>query len=188
VFCEHGLMSSVIRALALDDVEALTALYRENREFLAPWQPLRPESYFTYAGQREAVDGLLAQQASGSAVPFVIVNGTGSVVGTFTVASIIRGAFQSCSVGYWLAESAQGQGLATAALRKAADLAFGELRLHRIQAETLTHNQRSQRVLQRVGFREYGEAASYMHIAGQWQDNLLYQLLTPTPERVVTYR
>lgn len=43
-------MSSVIRALTLDDVEALTALYRENREFLAPWQPLRTESYFTDAG------------------------------------------------------------------------------------------------------------------------------------------
>jgi ribosomal-protein-alanine N-acetyltransferase len=181
-------MSSVIRALALDDVEALTALFRENREFLAPWQPLRPGSYFTYAGQREAVEGLLAQQATGSAVPFVIANGSGSVVGTFTIASIIRGAFQSCSVGYWLAETAQGQGLATAALREAADLAFGDLRLHRMQAETLTHNQRSQRVLQRVGFRQYGEAASYMHIAGQWQDNVLYQLLTPTPERVVTYR
>ncbi len=146
-FWEHGLMSSVIRALTLGDVQALTALYRENREFLAPWQPLRPESYFTDAGQRVAVEGLLAQQASGIAVPLVIVNGIGSVVGTFTVASIIRGAFQSCSVGYWLAEGAQGQGLATAALREAADLAFGDLRLHRIQAETLTHNERSQRVL-----------------------------------------
>ena len=181
-------MSSVIRALTLDDVGALTALYRENRAFLAPWQPLRPESYFTDAGQRVAIEGLLAQQASGSAVPFVIVNGSGALVGTFTVASIIRGAFQSCSVGYWLAERAQGQGLATAALREAADLAFGDLRLHRIQAETLTHNQRSQRVLQRVGFRKYGEAASYMPIAGEWQDNVLYQLLTPTPGRVVTYR
>jgi [ribosomal protein S5]-alanine N-acetyltransferase len=63
-------------------------------------------------------------------------------------------------------------------------LAFGDLRLHRVQAETLPHNRRSQRVLERVGFVQYGAAASYLHIAGEWQDNLLYQLLTPTPERV----
>jgi ribosomal-protein-alanine N-acetyltransferase len=72
-------------------------------------------------------------------------------------------------------------------LREAVDLAFGELRLHRVQAETLTHNQRSQRTLERVGFEQYGTARQYLHIAGQWQDNVLYQLLTPGPERVVTY-
>jgi len=187
-FWQHLLMPPVTRPLDVTDAVALTALYAENRQFLAPWQPLRPDSYFTEAGQREAVEAALAQKASGSAVPLAVLDRDGSVAGTLTVASIIRGAFQSCSVGYWLAERAQGQGLATAALREAADLAFGHLRLHRIQAETLSHNVRSQRVLQRVGFEQYGAARSYMHIAGEWQDNVLYQLLTPTPERVVTYR
>lgn len=178
----------MVRPLSLDDVEVLTALLVENRQFLAPWQPLRPDSYFTEAGQREAVEAALAQQANGSAVPLAIRDISGAVVGTFTIAAINRGAFQSCSVGYWLAERSQGQGLATAALREAADLAFGDLRLHRIQAETLRHNERSQRVLRRVGFEQYGVAPSYLHIAGKWQDNNLYQLLTPTPDRVVTYR
>ena len=180
-------MPAVTRPLNLDDVEALATLYAENRQFLVPWQPLRPDSYFTEAGQREAVEALLAQEVAGSAVPLVITD-VADIVGTFTIASIIRGAFQSCSVGYWRAERSQGQGLSTAALREAAGLAFGALRLHRIQAETLTHNWRSQRVLQRVGFEQYGEARSYMHIAGEWQDNVLYQLLTTTPERVVAYR
>lgn len=178
---------SVTRPLTLDDVHALTALYVANRQFLAPWQPLRPDSYFTEQGQREAVLALLEQEAGGSALPLVITDAHGSLVGTLTLASIIRGAFQSCSVGYWLAEDAQGRGLATAALREAVDLAFGELLLHRVQAETLTHNRRSQQVLERVGFERYGEAPSYMHIAGEWRDNVLYQLLTPTPDRVVTY-
>ncbi|MDQ1486663.1 MAG: hypothetical protein QOJ62_2356, partial [Actinomycetota bacterium] len=44
----------------------------------------------------------------------------------------------------------------------------------------------SQRVLDRLGFVQYGRAEAYMHIAGEWQDNLLYQLLTPTPDRVPT--
>lgn len=177
----------VTRPLSLDDVHALIALYDANRDFLAPWQPRRPEFYFTEAGQREAAQALLAQQASGSAVPLVITDAQGAVVGTLTLASIIRGAFQSCSVGYWLAEDAQGRGLATAALREAVEIAFGDLLLHRVQGETLTHNRRSQHVLERVGFERFGEARSYMHIAGAWQDNVLYQLLTPTPDRVVTY-
>lgn len=180
------MVPAATRPLELSDVEALTALHVENRQFLAPWQPLRPDTYFTEAGQLGAVGALLAQQANGSAVPLVIIDG-GAVVGTLTLASIIRGAFQSCSVGYWLAERAQGRGLATAALLEAVDLAFGDLRLHRVQAETLPHNERSQRVLNRVGFEEYGVARSYLHIAGRWQDNVLHQLLTPTPDAVVTY-
>lgn len=178
---------AVTRALEREDVEALTALHVANRRFLAPWQPLRPDPFFTQSGQREAVEAVLAQQAAGAAVPLVILDGGGAVAGALTLSSIIRGAFQSCSVGYWLAERAQGQGLATAAVREAAALAFRGLRLHRVQAETLTHNVRSQRVLERVGFERYGQARSYLHIAGQWQDNVLYQLLTPTPENVVTY-
>lgn len=184
----HAHAVPVTRPLSLDDVHALTALFIANRQFLSPWQPLRPDSYFTEQGQRDAVLALLEQQTSGSAVPLVITDEHGAVVGTLTLASIIRGAFQSCSVGYWLAEEAQGRGLATAALQEAVDLAFGGLLLHRVQAETLTHNRRSQQVLERVGFKRYGEAPSYLHIAGEWQDNVLYQLLTPTPERVVTYR
>jgi len=108
----------------------------------------------------------------------------GRVVGMITLQSIIRGAFQSCSVGYWLAEDAQGRGLATAALREVTQVAFRELRLHRVQAETLTHNVRAQRVLERLGFTRYGVAEAYLKIAGAWQDNVLYQLLTPTPELV----
>jgi [ribosomal protein S5]-alanine N-acetyltransferase len=172
------------RPLDLDDAPALAALLAADRDVLAPWQPLRPDRYFTEAGQREAVAEALQQQASGLAVPLVVQDDHGAVVGTMTLQSIIRGAFQSCSVGYWLAESAQGRGLATAALREAVSRAFSDLRLHRVQAETLTHNRRSQRVLERVGFVQYGRADAYLHIAGRWQANLLLQLITPTPERV----
>jgi ribosomal-protein-alanine N-acetyltransferase len=114
------------------------------------------------------------RRASGTAESLAIVDATNEVVGTISLQSIIRGAFQSCTVGYWLAESAQGQGLATQALREAVDLAFGDLRLHRVQAETMARNVRSQRVLDRAGFVRYGHAETYMHIAGEWQDNLLY--------------
>jgi ribosomal-protein-alanine N-acetyltransferase len=104
-------------------------------------------------------------------------------VGTMTLQSIIRGAFQSCSVGYWLVESAQGRasppGLSVRRCRWPSGTSGCTG-----QAETLTQNRRSQRVLERLGFVQYGHADSYMHIAGEWQANLLYQLITPTPERV----
>ena len=60
-------------------------------------------------------------------------------------------------------------------------MAFGELGLHRIQAETLLHNIRSQRVLERGGFVRIGMAPAYLNIAGTWQDHILYQVVNTTP-------
>ena len=174
------------RPLILDDAPSLANLVQSNRNFLAPWQPNRPDQYFTRDGQHAFIQRLLEQQAAKACLPLVILDEVGAIAGTVTLQSIIRGAFQSCSVGYWLAESAQGRGLATRAVGEATQIAFEVLRLHRVQAETLTHNLRSQRVLDRLGFVQYGRADSYMHIAGQWLDHLLYQLLTPTPEQVPT--
>lgn len=174
----------VTRLLAPDDAPVLAELLRANRGFLAPWQPLRTEAYFSDEGQREVVSKALEQHELRQSVPRVILDGTERVVGMITLQSIIRGAFQSCSVGYWVAEDVQGRGLATAALRETTQIAFHELRLHRIQAETLPHNVRSQRMLERLGFTRYGVAQAYLRIAGSWQDNVLYQLLTPTPDLV----
>lgn len=177
---------AVTRPLVLDDAPSLANLVQANRDFLAPWQPNRPDRYFTLDGQRDFIQKLLEQQAAKVCVPLAILDEAGAIAGTVTLQSIIRGAFQSCSIGYWLAESTQGRGLATRAVGEATRIAFEVLRLHRVQAETLTHNMRSQRVLDRTGFIEYGRAEAYMHIAGEWQDHVLYQLLTPTPERIPT--
>lgn len=174
----------VTRLPTNDDADVLAKLLRGNRAFLAPWQPIRGGRYFTDEGQHEVVEAMLEQHRLGNSVPFVILGSPGQVVETINIQSVIRGAFQSCAVGYWLAEDVQGRGLATTALREVAHHAFRELRLHRIQAETLVNNLVSQRVLARVGFRQYGVAPKYLKIAGQWQDNLLYQLLTPEPELV----
>ncbi|WP_370257709.1 GNAT family N-acetyltransferase [Cryobacterium sp. Hh38] len=80
-------------------------------------------------------------------------------------------------LGYWVAEENNGRGYATDAVRAMTTRAFEELGLHRVQAETLIPNVRSQRVLQRVGFVRYGLAPAYLKIAGRWQDHLMYQLL-----------
>ena len=65
------------------------------------------------------------------------------------------------------------------ALRQMLALAFGELGLHRVEAGTLLHNVRSQRVLERNGFVRFGLAPRYLRIEGRWQDHVLFQVLNP---------
>lgn len=97
-----------------------------------------------------------------------MLNGAAEVAGRLTLNGIVRGPFQSCSMGYWIAEDETGKGLATSAVKAALTFAFGQLELHRVQAETLTNNIASQRVLGKTGFTQYGLAPRYLKIAGAW--------------------
>lgn len=166
------------RLITLADAEILVDLYARNREFLAPWVPIRPDEYFTVAGQRADIGTALDRCARGTALPHVILNESGDVAGRITINDIVRGAFQSCSLGYWLSESDNGRGLASAAVGHIMRTAFEDLGLHRIEAGTLRNNARSRHVLERNGFVRFGIAPMYLKIAGEWQDHVLYQALS----------
>ncbi|BCB79561.1 GNAT family N-acetyltransferase [Phytohabitans flavus] len=171
-------MTVTTRLVRLDDVPAITDLIRANRDFLAPWEPLRAEDYFTVEAQLAIVETGLAAYERGTAVPHVILD-DGEMVGRINLNDIVRGPFQSCHLGYWVAQAANGRGVATAAAALIARLAFEEIGLHRLQAGTLVHNLASQKVLERNGFVRYGLAPQYLSIAGSWQDHVLFQLIAP---------
>ncbi|HET8982320.1 MAG TPA: GNAT family protein [Pedococcus sp.] len=173
------------RLVSLADVPVLAELVRSNREFMAPYEPPRSEEYFTEAGQRALVRGLLTQYAQDRTVPHVVLDVEGAVVGRITLNEVVRGPFQSCSLGYWVAQQAGGRGLATAAVRHMTQqVAFADLGLHRVQAGTLVDNLRSQRVLTKCGFTRFGLAERYLKIAGQWRDHVLFQLLNRVEDEV----
>lgn len=172
-------MTVLLRPAASDDAPALSALVLAQHEHLAPWEPERPAHWFTEAGQREALDQAKTDRAADRSYAFLITDDAGRLLGRLTLASVVRGAGQFCSLGYWVAQEATGRGVATAAVGQALGIAFGELGLHRVQAEILPHNHASRRVLERHGFQRYGLAPQYLRIAGRWQDHELWQVLAP---------
>lgn len=74
-----------------------------------------------------------------------------------------------------MAQSHGGRGIATRAVSKVLDYAWEELGLRRIQAATLPDNEPSMRVLVNNGFVECGNVKSYMEIAGERRDHILYE-------------
>jgi len=167
----------VTRLVTQDDAQVLAELLQVNRDFLAPWEPIRDEGHYTVAGQRITIGSALERFRQGITVPHVILDEEDRIVGRITLNDIVRGPFLSCHLGYWLSAAANGRGLATAAVRDMIRVAFEEQGLHRIEAGTLLHNVRSQRVLERNGFVRFGVAPDYLNIAGEWQDHALYQLV-----------
>jgi [ribosomal protein S5]-alanine N-acetyltransferase len=166
----------ILRPIAVGDAKPLSAAYVGNRKHLEPWEPVRPESFFTVEGQTERIDGLLRQAADGIMVPWVMESAEDRrIIGAITLSGISLGPFCSSYVGYWVAGDQQGRGLASAALERVCEIARDDLGLHRIEASTLIDNTTSQRVLKKCGFETIGDAPQYLHINGEWRDSRLFQ-------------
>lgn len=95
-------------------------------------------------------------------------------IGKLALSGIMRGAMCGAHLGYWVAADEQGKGYAVEAVTAAVDFAFGPAGLHRVQAAIMPRNPRSIRVVEKVGFRREGYAERYLHIAGKWEDHILF--------------
>jgi ribosomal-protein-alanine N-acetyltransferase len=163
-----------LRILSLSDAGPLAAAYSRNAEHLAPWEPRRSAAFYTRAGQEAIVRSKLDQYAAGTELPWIVLHDR-DVIGMITLTGIVRGPFLNANLGYWVDHAFTGKGIATSSVEAVLSMAGGELGLHRIQAATLLDNVASQAVLKRSGFKRIGMAPSYLHIAGEWQDHVLYQ-------------
>lgn len=166
----------VLRVVSPRDAPSLSRLETRNREHLLSGSPLRTEHWLSVQGQREVIAQGLAELQADRQVPLVI-EADGEIVGRLTLSGVTRGALQSAALGYWVSEHATGRGIATAAVRRIIDVAFGPLRLHRLQAEVLVGNDASVRVLEKNGFVQFGLAPQYLEVGGSWGDFRMFQLI-----------
>jgi ribosomal-protein-serine acetyltransferase len=95
---------------------------------------------------------------------------------------------RSSEVGYWLAESAAGKGLATRAAGAVIDRLFREQDVHRIEMLTAEGNLRSRAVCERLGFRLESVRRGSHRFPGGFKDHLVYARLAgdvvpPDPPR-----
>jgi ribosomal-protein-alanine N-acetyltransferase len=104
-----------------------------------------------------------------------------ALMGGITLSNVRRGSAQTASLGYWMGAPYAGRGHMRAAVETLMPVAFGLLRLHRIEAATMLSNIASIRVLESSGFTREGVARAYLKINGRWEDHLLYARVATAP-------
>lgn len=163
-----------------NDAAALAAYCLENREHLAPWEPARDEAYFTAAHWTRELVGVESAVRRGQALAFVLrlrSEPERRIQGRCALTNIVRGPFQAAHLGFSLDRRAQGQGLMAEALVATIGHAFEAMGLHRIMAAYVPANERSARVLRRLGFETEGYARAYLLLPGAWRDHVLTALV-----------
>jgi ribosomal-protein-alanine N-acetyltransferase len=174
----------VLRAGEPEDWKNWRAMREMSRDFLTPWEPLWPAN----ALSAHFFNGLLRRQwrewRQDKAYAFMVFlkkedNEPGGLLGGIALNDVQRGIAQKASLGYWIGLPHAGRGYMTEAAGLVCDFAFNRLRLHRIEASCLPHNEPSRKLLTRLGFTEEGFAKSYLRINGKWEDHVLWGMVKP---------
>lgn len=155
-----------------------------NEDWLRPWEATPPggsrlgwPERHTMSAYGQLLRRSRAQARAGSHLPFTITL-DGRFAGQLNVGEIVRGAFLSGFVGYWVDHAVAGRGVMHTALALVADHCFGAGRLHRLEANIRPENHASLRAAAKVGFVPEGLHRRYLVIDGEFRDHLGHVLLS----------
>lgn len=162
----------------------MTHYYESNRAHLGPWEPPFPKGMFTNTFWRTRLSQNQQEYVTGQSMRVVLRmrdDPDGAIVGLANFTQFVRGALMACTLGYSLDDNAQGQGLMTEALTKALAHIFEHVGMHRVLANYMPVNERSGRLLKKLGFVVEGYARDYIYINGTWRDHVLTSLVSARP-------
>lgn len=161
-------------------IDALLAFELENRAFFEATINARPASYYTREAVSLAVAQSMADSFADTGHQYLALDAAGQIVGRINLSVVKRVHFHSAVLGYRIGQSHCGKGVASEAVRQLLALAFGQLRLKRIEADCRVDNLASRRVLQRNGFVQFGHSRRSFEHGGVWHDRLHFECHAPT--------
>jgi len=163
----------VLRTLNDQDYDAWHEVRKRCRDWLLKWEPRSAHASHLAEDRRSFVSRCAIRERErqiGTGFGFGIFV-DGRFVGEITLSSIQRGPLQSAYIGYWIDESAAGQGLMPEAVVTMLQYAFESLRLHRVEINIIPRNSPSRRVVEKLGLRFEGISERYLEIDGAWADH-----------------
>lgn len=176
----------ILRPLDPKDAPLLARYVKENKDWLAPWEPTHQASYYTHEGQRNLLYQCQEDRLNKTGVLFGVFEqkpfqpeesrGREELLGRVSISGIVRGIWQNGFVGYSIAGSRAGRGYMTEALRRVTHYGLTELRLHRLQASIIPRNAASLKVVKNCRYRYEGRSLSYLKIKEVWEDHDIFAL------------
>jgi ribosomal-protein-alanine N-acetyltransferase len=169
---------TLITVLHEDNAQALLTYQIENKAHLEPWEPTKSADY--YSAEAGRLRGEKSYQAflNGSAISFLAFDKSSrKLIANCNFTTIVRNPLFGCNLGYSVAKSAEGLGIGQEVVAAGIRYMFEVTVLHRIMANHMPANTRSEKLLKNLGFEREGYAKAYLKIDGKWEDMVLNSLI-----------
>jgi [ribosomal protein S5]-alanine N-acetyltransferase len=98
----------------------------------------------------------------------------GTLVGGVSIMDISRQVFQNAYLGYKIHNNHWGKGYGKEGVKLGIEIAFKELKLHRLEAGIEPSNKRSIALAKAIGMRREGYSKKRLFLRNQWLDMVLY--------------
>lgn len=160
------------------DAAAFVAAVRASRSLHGKWvqAPSTRARFMDYVRRFAGARSRNARTASHVGM-MVCRREDDALVGVFNFSEIVRGALHGTYLGYYALAPHAGEGYMAEGLELALQMAFRDLRLHRIEVNIQPANKRSSALVRRAGFRREGFSPRYAKIAGRWRDHDRWAIL-----------
>ena len=83
---------------------------------------------------------------------------------------------KNAEIGYWLSEEYWGKGIVTEAIKQVVDYGFKTFDITRIFARPFSNNKKSQRVLEKAGFKLEGKFEKVLFKNGEYLDEFVFAI------------
>lgn len=160
--------------LRASDAAQLWAFENAHRQYFETWINARPHTFYTPEGFELTLQTALLEQAADKAFHYLIWHDS-KLVGRINLTQVRRAHFQSATLGYRIAPSHSGKGLASDAVAAVMHQAFHIHGLQRVEATARPENPASIRVLLKNGFHQFGHSQSSIELHRQWFDLLYFE-------------
>jgi ribosomal-protein-serine acetyltransferase len=162
-----------LRLLEEADAESLYAVVDANRSYLARWMPWAAGQ--TRKNTLEFIRRSRRELADNRGLQMAIVE-DGDLVGVIGYHQI-DWENRSTSVGYWIAEASQGQGVISRAVHALTEYAFDSCRLNRVEIRAAVDNARSRAIPRRLGFKQEGVLREAERVGDRFVDHAVYAMV-----------
>jgi [ribosomal protein S5]-alanine N-acetyltransferase len=153
----------LIRSPTPRDRQTYLAAMASSRKLHRPWLP---------AATEETFNRLLRCVRDERYEPMLVCRiADGALAGFINISEIVRGPFQSGYLGYGGVAAFAGQGYMREGLELVLARAFGEMGLHRLEANIQPGNRASIALVRGAGFVREGFSERYLKVGGRWRDH-----------------
>lgn len=174
--CELDLGALLLRPWRQTDGPALAEAAQASLESVGAWLPWCHANY----GLADAcawIDHCSSGWTTGQHYAFgIFERATGNLLGSAGLGQF-NPLHRYASLGYWIRQSAQHQGIATHAARAVARFGFQQLGLVRVEIVVLPDNQASRRTAEKAGARFEALARQRLYVGSVPRDAAVYALV-----------
>jgi ribosomal-protein-serine acetyltransferase len=163
-----------LRLLQIQYAETLYRLVDNNRAYLREWLPW-VDSTLSAEDNKVFIRSAKEQYVNNNGFHVAIFYQS-EIVGCIGLHSIDWNN-KKTSIGYWLADQYQGNGIMTRSCRAIVNYLFNEVKLNRVEIRAAEFNLKSRSIPERLGFVQEGIARQEEWINDHYVDHVIYGML-----------